>query len=70
MYDLSMQFDEVPRETDDNTEPVNVDQELAMERSPQHRELPIQKTQEEVDQYIFHTRNNSISTWSSLTHFK
>ena len=61
-YDLSTQFNEVPQETDDNTEPVNVDQELAMERSLQHCEPPIQKTQEEVDRYIFHTRNNSMST--------
>ena len=46
-YDIATQFDEVPPESEDGVEPVNVDQELAIERSLQHHEPP-KKTQEEV----------------------
>ena len=46
-YDLSTQFDDVPQETSDNEE-VNVDQELAIERSLR-RWHPAENREKEVD---------------------
>ena len=46
-YDLSTQFDDVPQETSDN-EQVNVDQELAIERSLRRQE-PAENREKKVD---------------------
>ena len=46
-YDISTQFDDVAEESDDD-EHVNVDMELALERSLQHCLPPKEKTQEQV----------------------
>ena len=46
-YDISTQFDDVAEASDDD-EPVNVDMELALERSLQHHLPPKEKSQEQV----------------------
>ena len=46
-YDILTQFDDITQESDDN-EHVNVDMELALERSLQHHLPPKEKTQEQV----------------------